>query len=453
MGGRRGTAVRHIGRLPSATPHLRISPIFPLAIPNAKIRTSCMNYRLILLLIPIVSILLSDRSAAQHLVASGGMTAEAAIVVGRDRVFVGYKNDELTERPADAVPGQIYRVVEVPLNASRLSFNGDRLRGELRALSFDGKSLWKRSYGKSRNSEALAMASDGAGGLFVAAPATDVENAIVIEHLDGDGKVLWSRQFDSVNTASSLFADARRKYVSVLAWHQKTGLLRMGDTTSTAKEFYTAARISLDRETGENISFEGDAIPAWDPALSSLRTDGGFQLRQVDHAQWITWGQGFPLLFAYREEDSTHIVQLPLIDEVSSTRIVAGAFRDGSYAVAGPDSATNVMEVALIGNSDADGLSGKATSVRDLEGKAESSLHFNDRGSITLAIATEGRLRFIDYDTELRERTDTTITIAGSEQSALASCTSAGEGVFDLLYVTQVGEERKLWWRRVDIGG
>ena len=408
-----------------------------------------MNTRLLLLLIPVVALLISDRSVAQHLVATGAMTPEASVVAGKDRIFVGYKNDELTERPANAVPGQIYRVIELPLAATRLSFAGDRLRGELRALSLDGKTLWKRSYGMSRNSEALAMASDGDGGLFVAGPATDIENAIVIEHLDKDGNVLWSRQFDSVNTASSLFADARQKFISVLAWHQETKVVRSGDSTADSKNFYTAGRIHVDRKTGKDAPFEGDATPAWDPALSSLRTDGGFQLRQIDHNQWITWGAGFPLLFAYREEDSTHIVQLPLIEEVASTRVVAGAFRDRSYAVAGPDSATNVLEVALMVNDRSGKLSGTATTVNDLEGMADPSLYIDDDGSITISIATEGSIRLIAYDRELKAQTDTAIAIAPGEKAALAACRPAGEGKFDLVYVTQVGEGRKLWWRRV----
>lgn len=408
-----------------------------------------MNNRLLLLLIPVVALLISDRSVAQHLVATGAMTPEASVVAGKDRIFVGYKNDELTERPANAVPGQIYRVIELPLGATGLSFAGDRLRGELRALSLDGKTLWKRSYGMSPNSEALAMASDGDGGLFVAGPATDVENAIVIEHLDKDGNVLWSRQFDSVNTASSLYADARQKFISVLAWYQTTGLVKSGDSIADSKTFYAAGRIHVDRKTGKDAPFEGETIPAWDPALSSLRTDGGFQLRQIDHNQWITWGAGFPLLFAYREEDSTHIVQLPLIEEVASTRVVAGAFRDRSYAVAGPDSATNVLEVALMVNDRSGKLSGTATTVNDLEGMADPSLYINDDGSITIAIAREGSIRFIAYDRELKPQTDTTITIAPGEKAALAACRPAGEGKFDLVYVTQVGEGRKLWWRRV----
>ena len=198
---------------------------------------------------------------------------------------------------------------------------------------------------------------------------------------------------------------------------------------------------------------EGLLPRAGNPALSSLRTDGGFQLRQIDHNQWITWGQGVPLLFAYREEDSTHIVQLPLIREVASTRIVAGAFREGSYAVAGPDSATNVLEVALIGYDAADRMWGTTATVNDLEGMADPSLYFSDRGGITMAIATEGQVRFIAYDTTLRVQTDTTITIAPGEKTALAACRPAGNGAFDMLWVTQVGEGRKLWWRRVDIGG
>lgn len=401
----------------------------------------------------LLTFLLSTPLLAQDRIAIGGMVAEAAIVSTSDRVFVAWQDEGEKELPEVQHPGAIYRVIDLPLDVIAADFGEDQFVGQLAAVGADGSIDWRIGYGKSKSSRPFGIAPDGAGGLLVAARAPKSTHELLVQRVSGEGKVLWSRRFDSLESATEVLYYPGVPYLSVLAWNSTPGLVELDDSTQQSQTIYRATTLRLAIADGSDVEIAGLPSRNDETILSNMRTQTNSIPQILDHFLWKLTTPDEPLILSLRQTaDSVITMAMPVGEAMQGVHAQWSIFRNGYYAMAGLDGGTKEVVMSLTSYGGPDGEQIRIHRFPVADGITTVRFFFGDDRRLTTLIVAKGTLRVITFDEAHEIVADRTQTVFTRDDARVAAVTpSEVEGAWDVVYVTQkkVGTMRQIWWTRV----
>jgi hypothetical protein len=248
----------------------------------------------------------------------GYFTSEAVSVASDNAVFISVKKynptaEEIQQaaKPAKNAP---MNYLQVPFTVSNASLYNNGFESMLYCIDKKGSIKWSSSTGFSKNSAAGPLAIDN--NFLYCGEGMKEEGKIQLQKFDTEGKLIWSKTFDSLEAVNSIVIGG--KMLNALVSFEVSKKIEHPDKSFSYKTYPVYSFLQLDIETGALIKKEYQRMGSY---LSSI----GFGNPYVSsYASYYLSNKDSAIFLNVNKQEAATVVSENLPKENKILNLVAG---------------------------------------------------------------------------------------------------------------------------------